>query len=51
MLHIHVSETMKEVEDSKKLYGMTPVEYLDSLGYLDTKIIAATLCVYNRFGN
>lgn len=45
MLHIHVSETMKEVEDSKSLYGMTPVEYLDSLGYLDTKIIAAH-CVY-----
>lgn len=45
MLHIHVSETRKEVEDCLKEYGTTVVEYLESIGYLDTKIIAAH-CVH-----
>lgn len=45
MLHIHVSETKKEVEDCLKENGVRVVEYLKSLGYLDTKIIAAH-CVH-----
>lgn len=41
-LHIHLSETRKEVEDCKALHGgLTPVEYLDSLGVLSPRIIAA----------
>lgn len=40
-LNIHVSETKKEVEDCIKLNNMTPVEYLDYLGMLDLKVIAA----------
>ena len=42
LLHIHVSETEKEVKDCKALHGgMSPVEYLDSLGVLDSNVIAA----------
>lgn len=41
-IHIHVSETLKEVEDCKAVHGgMTPVEYLDSLGVLGPDVIAA----------
>lgn len=41
-VHIHVSETRKEVEDCKAQHGgMSPVEYLDSLGILGPDVIAA----------
>ena len=41
-IHIHVSETRKEIEDCKAAHdGMTPVEYLDSLGVLGPDVIAA----------
>lgn len=41
-LHIHLSETRKEVEDCKAAHGgLTPVEYLDRLGLLSNKLIAA----------
>ena len=41
-IHLHLSETQKEVEDCKTLHGgMTPVEYLDSLGVLGPDVIAA----------
>lgn len=41
-IHIHVSETRKEVEDCKAQHGgMSPVEYLDSLGALGPDVIAA----------
>ncbi len=41
-IHIHVSETRKEVEDCKAEHGgMSPVEYLDSLGVLGPDVIAA----------
>ena len=39
--HIHVAETKWEVDTIYKLYKMTPVEYLDKLGILDHKTIAA----------
>ncbi|MBU5669226.1 amidohydrolase [Peptoniphilus sp. MSJ-1] len=45
IIHIHLSETINEVENSKKDYGMTPIEYVASLGYLDSQIIAAH-CVH-----
>ena len=46
-LHFHLSETENElVECRRKHGGMTPVEYLDSLGVLDSDSIAAhTLCL------
>ena len=40
-LHMHFNETKKEVEDAKKLFGKTSVEYLDELGMLSDKFIAA----------
>lgn len=41
-LHIHLSETPEEVEECKKKHGgLSPVEYLDRLGILDEKVIAA----------
>ena len=45
IIHIHLSETLTEVENSKKEYGMTPIEYVNSLGLLDSRIIAAH-CVH-----
>lgn len=41
-LHIHLSETRKEIEDCKRAHGgLSPVEYLDSLGVLGPHLIAA----------
>ncbi|MBQ7622142.1 MAG: amidohydrolase, partial [Bacteroidales bacterium] len=41
-LHIHLSETRREVEDCKAAHGgLTPVEYLDSLGVLGPNLLAA----------
>jgi len=43
--HIHLAETKKEFDDSMEKNGMTPVSYLDKLGVLDAKTIAAH-CVW-----
>ncbi|MGM9738703.1 MAG: amidohydrolase [Candidatus Cryptobacteroides sp.] len=41
-LHIHLSETEKEVKDCQaENGGLSPVEYLDRLGILDSDVIAA----------
>lgn len=41
-LHIHLSETRNEVEECKKAHGgLTPVEYLDALGILSPRLLAA----------
>ena len=40
-LQIHVSETMKEVNDVKSRFGATPIEYLDSIGFFGGTVIAA----------
>ena len=41
-IHIHLSETEKEVDDCRELHGgMSPVEYLESLGVLGPDVIAA----------
>jgi 5-methylthioadenosine/S-adenosylhomocysteine deaminase len=49
-LHIHISETEKEVKDCMEQHGgMSPVEYLDSLGFLGPDVIAAhTLWLSDR---
>ncbi len=44
-VHIHVSETAKEVEDCLKEHNMTPVEYLDSLGLINERAMLAH-CVH-----
>ena len=45
LLHIHLSETRKEVEDCVRQHGTTPVRYLDKLGFLGPDVIAAH-CVH-----
>ena len=44
-IHIHVSETAQEVVDSRGLHGLTPVQYLDGIGFLDEHVLAAH-CVH-----
>lgn len=44
-LHIHLSETAVEVENCLKEHGMTPVRYLDSIGFLGPDVVAAH-CVH-----
>ncbi|MCK5849467.1 MAG: amidohydrolase [Kiritimatiellae bacterium] len=45
MCHIHLAETVKEVNDCQKKHGMTPVEYLEKSGILNEHTIAAH-CVH-----
>ncbi len=44
-LHIHLSETKKEVDDCLNKTGLTPTQYLDKLGLLTPKTILAH-CVW-----
>lgn len=44
-LHIHLSETEKEVQDCLEQHGCTPVEYLQRLGCLNSRVQAAH-CVH-----
>ena len=37
MVHIHASETREEMSQMKKKYGMTSIEFLDSIGLLNEK--------------
>jgi len=41
LLHIHLSETEKEVNDCVRKYGMRPVEYLDKIGFLSKNCVLA----------
>lgn len=45
LYHIHVSETLTEVDDAKRLYGLSPVQHLAKLGVLSSTTIAAH-CVW-----
>ncbi len=40
-IHFHLSETKKEVDDCIEKYGMRPVEFLESIGFLGDNINAA----------
>lgn len=44
-IHIHLSETEKEVHDIQEQYGMTPVAWVHSLGMLEQHVLAAH-CVH-----
>ena len=37
----HISETKREVDDSVKVKGASPVAYLDRIGFLNDRVIAA----------
>ncbi|MEX0568457.1 MAG: amidohydrolase [Candidatus Njordarchaeota archaeon] len=40
-IHIHLSETRVEVEETRKRLRMTPIEYLDKIGLLSSRVMAA----------
>lgn len=40
-IHIHVSETQKEISDVLEAQGKRPFEYLDEIGFLDGNVTAA----------
>ena len=40
-VHIHLSETKKEVEECRERHGMTPPAYFEKLGLLDKPVTAA----------
>ncbi len=41
MCHLHLSETRKEVYDNMKKHSARPVEWLENIGFLDEKVLAA----------
>jgi 5-methylthioadenosine/S-adenosylhomocysteine deaminase len=41
MLHMHLSETRKEVYDHEKKTGRRPIEWLDGIGFLTDRLLAA----------
>ena len=44
-LHIHLSETRFEVEESLKIHGLRPIELMEKIGLLEQKVLAAH-CVH-----
>jgi len=40
-IHIHLSESIMEMEEAKKNWSKTPIEYVRDLGLLDGKVLAA----------
>ena len=44
-IHIHVSETQKEINDSLDERGLRPFEYLEKIGFLGPDVVAAH-CVW-----
>ena len=42
---IHLSETKAEIEQIRRDFGKTPVEYLDSVGLLNSRLVAAH-CIF-----
>jgi 5-methylthioadenosine/S-adenosylhomocysteine deaminase len=44
LIHLHLSETKREVDDCVAETGMRPAKYLDSLGFLTKDVIAAHGC-------
>ena len=45
IVHFHLSETKKEVEDCVDLHGKRPVEYLEEIGFLGPNLVCAH-CVW-----
>jgi len=45
-IHIHLSETKKEVEESIARHGKTPIAHMDELGLFDGSPVVAAHCVW-----
>jgi 5-methylthioadenosine/S-adenosylhomocysteine deaminase len=41
LIHMHLSETKREVEECQRKYGKRPVEYLEKIGFLDKNCLFA----------
>lgn len=50
-LHIHVSETKKENEDTIASLGKTPIEYLNEIGLLDAPYVVSAHMIYLKEGD
>ena len=50
-LHIHLSETIDEVDSQRREAGLTPPEYLDKLGMLENNRVLAAHCVWLTKGD
>lgn len=48
LIHIHVSETVKEVEDCIGQYGLRPVQWLDKINLLGPNVVAAHVVHVNN---
>jgi len=44
-IHIHLNETKLEVKESQEKFGLSPIEYIESIGLTNSKILAAH-CVH-----
>lgn len=44
-LHIHLAETASEAEDSRRIYGKSPIAHMESLGLFNHQVLAAH-CVH-----
>jgi len=44
LIHMHLSETQDEVRFSRERYGLSPVEFLDSIGVLSDRFIGCHGC-------
>lgn len=50
-LHIHLSESKKEVNDFLKQYQKSPIKYLFDLGFFDDNHVLAAHCVHLEAGD
>jgi 5-methylthioadenosine/S-adenosylhomocysteine deaminase len=48
LIHLHLSETKREVDECLAQTGMRPTKYLESLGFLGKDVIAAHGCWLDR---
>jgi len=45
-MHIHLSETRQEVDESMQKHGMSPVAYLERIGLFEAKPVLGAHCVH-----
>lgn len=45
-LHVHLSETADEVEESRRQWGVSPVQLMDKLGLFNCRPVLAAHCVH-----